>query len=184
MKIGHVADILKTLGWELSRVDGDRVAEYGLPDRTVSIWYSLKHPPDEQLLILIPSVRESVFSRVCAEIGDRDAWIYPSVTTRCFPSITVPEILEQHVRQGSETVIAWAREQDLDEALREHAALPTNSRGTLPIKHFAALALTGDVDRLKSYQASLDAGDRLGFVPYITRDHIDRALQLAESLEK
>ena len=50
----------------------------------------------------------------------------------------------------------------------------------MPMRHLAALALAGDVAKLKSYQASFEAGDRLGFVPYITKDYIDRAVALAE----
>jgi hypothetical protein len=38
----------------------------------------------------------------------------------------------------------------------------------------------GDVERLKSYQASFEAGNRLCFVNYVTKDYIDRAVALAE----
>jgi len=40
--------------------------------------------------------------------------------------------------------------------------------------------LLGDVAKLKSYQTSFVAGDRLGFVNYVTKDYIDRAVALAE----
>lgn len=76
----------------------------------------------------------------------------------------------------------WAEAQDLDKALWDHAALPTNAPGARPIWHLAALALLGDVMKLKSYQASCAAGDRLRFVNYITKDYIDRAVALAEEL--
>ena len=46
-----------------------------------------------------------------------------------------------------------------------------------------ALALLGDIAKLKSYQASFEGGDRLGFVPYVTKGYIDRAVSLAEELE-
>lgn len=68
------------------------------------------------------------------------------------------------------------------QALHDHAALPTDAPGARPIWHLAALALLGDVAKLKPYQASFEAGDRLGFVPYITKDYIDRAVTLAEEL--
>ena len=94
-------------------------------------------------------------------------------------SIRVPEIAEEHVRQASERSIAWAEEQDLDAELKALAALPTDASGTGPILHLAALAVSGDVAKLQSYQTTFEAGDRLGFVPYIKRDFIDRAVALA-----
>ncbi len=94
--------------------------------------------------------------------------------------IRAPEILEEHVRHASDEAIAWAEAQDLDKALRDYAALPTNVPGARPIWHLGALAVLGDVAKLKSYQASFEAGDRLGFVNYVTKDYIDRAVVLAE----
>lgn len=88
-----------------------------------------------------------------------------------------PEIL-----QASNEVIVWAQKQDLDRALQDHAALPTDAPGAQPIWHLAALAVLGELARLKSYQASFEARDRLGFVPYVTKDFIDRAMSLAEEL--
>ena len=98
------------------------------------------------------------------------------------PAPGMPEILEMHVRQASDEAIAWAQEQDLGKALRGHAALPTNAPGARPIWHLAALALLGGVAKLKSYQVSFEAGDRLGCVNYVTKDYIDRAVFLAEEL--
>lgn len=94
--------------------------------------------------------------------------------------IRAPEILEEHIRQGSDEAIAWAKVQDLDKALYDYAALPTDIPGIQPVLHLGALAVLGDVAKLRFYQASFEAGDRLGFVPYITKDYIDRALAFAE----
>jgi len=69
---------------------------------------------------------------------------------------------------------------DLAEALDLNINLPTDSKGSAPLLHLAALAILGRVDRLKSYRTSFETGDRLGFVPYITKDFIDRAVVLAE----
>ena len=185
MKIGNVGQELKMLGWNLSRDEaGARLASFKLSDREVVAGYRLMQSPEEQDLWLSLFVETEAFSNACATIcadhgsGDND----PIVVAKDKLIICVPEVLDQHVRQASEKAIAWAREQDLDLALRKHAALPTSSPGALPVWHLAALVLIGDVDRLKSYLKSFDAGDRLGFVPYITRDYIFRALQLAEDL--
>ncbi len=179
MKIARVAEVLKTLGWEGSSCDGDRIAKYQLSDRIVRLVYKVTRLPDQQRLVIVPSVLDASFSNACAKVGDLDGQRILFVRSWNFPGLNAPEILEKHVRQASASAIAWAKEQDLEKALHERTELPTNSPGTFPVQHFAALALTGDVDRLKSYLESFDAGDRLGFVPYITRDYIVRALELA-----
>ena len=185
MKIGHVGQELQMLGWKLSRDRaGTRLASFRLSDREVVADYGLTQLPEEQELWLSPFVETEAFSdaftKICADHIGND--VEPIVVAQDYPCICVPEVLDQHVRQVSEKAIAWAQEQDLDMALRKYAALPTSSPGALPVRHLAALVLFGDVDRLKSYLKSFDAGDRLGFVPYITRDYIFRALQLAEDL--
>ena len=183
MKIGNVGQELEMLGWELSRDEtGARRASFQLSDREVEAGYRLMRLPEEQVLWLSPLVTTEAFFNACARIHADHRYSGPIVIAQNFPRIRVPSVLEQHVRQASEKAIAWAQEQDLDMALREHAALPTSSTGALPLWHLAALVLIGDVDRLKFYLTSFDAGDRLGFVPYITRDYIFRALQLAEGL--
>lgn len=72
---------------------------------------------------------------------------------------------------------------DIDAGLAVYKALPTNSKGAMPLQHLAALALARDVSCLLRYQKSFEQGDRLGFVPYIGPEMIDRALQLAQSSE-
>ncbi|HMQ40145.1 MAG TPA: hypothetical protein PKC09_02625 [Paracoccus sp. (in: a-proteobacteria)] len=181
MKIVEITNALKSLGWSLSRDEvGDRLASYRLSDRTADIIYGLKRLPDKQQLWVMRSTSTDAFSSACAKVDPGYGISAPLVTPWNNPDIRVPEILEEHVRQASDEAIAWAKAQDLDKALREHAALPTNAPGARPIWHLAALALLGDVAKLKSYQASFAAGDRLGFVNYITKDYIDRAVALAE----
>ena len=181
MKIVEITNALKSLGWSLSRDEvGDRLASYRLSDRTADIIYGLKRLPDKQQLWVMRSTSTDAFSSACAKVDPGYGISAPLVTPWNNPDIRVPEILEEHVRQASDEAIAWAKAQDLDKALREHAALPTNAPGARPIWHLAALALLGDVAKLKSYQASFAAGDRLVFVNYITKDYIDRAVALAE----
>lgn len=183
MKTKEVTQILKSLGWKAFTDEvGDKYTHYELPDRVVQIIYGIrKFSQDEQFEAML-SASTSAFSVACMEIaGDGESYA-PLVRAWTDICIRASEILEEHVRQASEEAIAWAQEQDLDKALREHAALPTNAPGALPIWHLAALALLGEVAKLKSYQASFEAGDRLGFVPYVTKDYIDRAVCFAEEL--
>ena len=181
VKITEVTNTLKSRGWTASKDEvGDRIAFYGLSDRTVNVIYGLRKMPKEQQLWVMRSVSAEAFSRACAEIDPGLGNFIPLARPWNDPDIRAPEILEEHVQQASDEAIAWAQAQDLEKALHEHAALPTTAPGARPIWHLGALAVLGDVTRLKSYQASFEAGDRLGFVNYVTKDYIDRAVALAE----
>lgn len=181
MNIAEITNILQSLGWEISRDDvGDRLALFQLSDRAADIVYGLRGLSGEQQLWAMRSVNLASFSEACAVIDAQCKNTTPLISAWKGLRIQAPEILEEHVRQASDEAIAWAQAQDLDQALRDHAALPTNAPGARPIWHLAALALLGDVSTLKSYQASFAAGDRLGFVNYVTKDYIDRAVTLAQ----
>ncbi|MHA6044579.1 DUF6990 domain-containing protein, partial [Pseudomonas aeruginosa] len=82
----------------------------------------------------------------------------------------------------SQSAISWASAQDIEKGLAAYRALPTNSKGAMPLRHLAALAIAGDVSCLANYQFSFEQGDRLGFVPYITQDMIERALLIARNV--
>ena len=90
-------------------------------------------------------------------------------------SISVEDVL-----QLSDKAISWARSQNLEAGLATYRGLPTDSKGAMPLRHLAALAIAGDVERLEGYKHSFEKGDRLGFVPYITVDMIDRAILIAQ----
>lgn len=181
MKIAEVTKTLKLSDWSTSKDEvGDRIARYELSDRTVNIIYGLRKLPNEQLLWMMRSTATEAFVCACSAIDPDHSGFYPLVRPWNDPDVRAPEILEEHVRQASDDAIEWAKDQDLDKALQEYAALPTDAPGARPIWHLGALAVLGDVERLKSYQASFEAGDRLGFVPYVTKDYIDRAVAFTE----
>ena len=171
--------ILQALGWRTAGDEvGDRVAVYDLPDRRVQIIYGIDAMRDPQALSADMSLTTAAFDGACSRIGGREDGFHPLV--RAWKGIRTegPEITPDHVRRLSEQAIAWAEAQDLDAALREHAALPTDAPGARPVWHLAALSLLGDAARLARYRDSFAAGDRLGFVPYVTADFIDRAADL------
>lgn len=183
MKTTDVTRVLKAFGWS-SYTDevGDKYTHFRMPDRTVQIVYGVRKYGQEQQLDATLSVSTSAFSDACKTVDSEYGSYAPLVRSRKGLYYQVPEVLEEHVRQASDDAIAWAQEQDLDKALGDHAALPTNAPGARPIWHLAALALLGDVAKLKSYQTSFAAGDRLGFVNYVTKDYIDRAVAVAEQI--
>lgn len=183
MKMKDVTHALQTIGWRAHTDEvGEKYTHFYLPDRTVQIIYGIRKYGKGQQFEATLSASTNIFSHACKVVDSGYGSYAPLVRSRKGLCYQAPEILEEHVRQVSDVAIAWAKEQDLDKALRDHAALPTDAPGALPIWHLAALALLGDVAKLKSYRASFAVGDRLGFVNYVTKDYIDRAVALAEAL--
>jgi hypothetical protein len=187
MKTKEVTEVLKSLGW-VTRKDsvGDSVASFQLSDRELQIIYGVRQIYDQQLEAMC-STSTDAFSYACLTIrhGTKARKVKLThgnlVVRDRNPKYIAPEILESHVILMSEEVIAWAHAQDLDKGLQEYAALnPEECLGNTPVKHLAALAILGDLEKLKFYQSRFEAGDRLGFVPYIGQDFIDRAVELAE----
>lgn len=180
MRTRDVTPVLKALGWKAYTDEvGDKYTHYELSDRVVEIIYSVRRGLDHQDFRAMLSVSTDAFSIAYKRIDNETGLTLLSSSLER-ADIRASEILEDHVRQASEEAIAWAKEQDLAAGLQKHAALPTTAPGTGPVLHLAALAVLRDVTKLKSYQASWAAGDRLGFVPYVTKDYIDRAVSLAE----
>jgi hypothetical protein len=180
MNLVEVTNVLKLLGWSVYRDEvGDRVASFRLSDRVVSIIYGMKKLSDGKQLWVMCSVSTDTFSNTCALIDPGHGRSAPLLTAKKGMRIKAVEILEEHVQQASNEAIAWAREQDLDKALQDYARLPTSAPGTGPIFHLAALVLLGDIEKLKSYQANFEVGNRLSFVNYITKEFIDRSVMFA-----
>lgn len=181
MRTRDVTPVLKALGWKAYTDEvGDKYTHNELSDRVVEIIYSVRRGLDHQDFRAMLSVSTDAFSIAYKRIDNETGTYAPLIVAWKGLDIRASEILEDHVRQASEEAIAWAKEQDLAAGLQKHAALPTTAPGTGPVLHLAALAVLRDVTKLKSYQASWAAGDRLGFVPYVTKDYIDRAVSLAE----
>jgi len=181
MKIKEATDILKKIGWHTYIDEGSRRASFKLSDRTVEIGYTIRRYTNDEEFSASPALYTDEFSAACSQIeNERDDYSMPFIVPWNWSGVRVPEIKEEHIHQESQQAIDWAREQDLHQALLDYAALPTNAIGALPPRHLAALALLGDIEKLKFYQSSFEAGNRLDFVPYITKDFIDRAVTLAE----
>ena len=182
MNISEVTNILKTLSWSVSRDEvGDQIAYFRLPDRVADIVYGLKKLRDKRELWVMRSASTDCFSDACAAVDPRRKGFTPLLSAGQDLRFQAPAILEEHIHLASEEAISWANEQNLEKALQDYATLPTNSPGSMPILHLDALALLGDMATLNLYQKSFAAGERLGFVNYITKEHLDRAVRFASS---
>ena len=86
---------------------------------------------------------------------------------------------EEDIDRGCVELLDWARRVDLDAGVAALRDKEANSVGNMPARHLAALAATGTVEVLESYGRAFAKGDRIGFVPYITVEHIAAALDFA-----
>jgi len=181
MKIREATEIFKSLGWHPYKDEvGYRGAYFYLPDRAVDIGYGIKKFIDEQKLITSPYICTDEFTAAYCYVKNEPDDYVPFIVPWNFPDIYAREIKEEQVHQASKAALDWAKEQDLHQGLLYWAALPTTGFGTKPTKHLASLAMLGDIEKLKFYQSSFEAGDRLGFISRISKGHIDRAVELAE----
>ncbi len=88
-------------------------------------------------------------------------------------------ILRSDLLNCADLIFRWANQVDIGSAIHKYASIETSSLGSAPLIHLAALAQSGDVETLTYYIKSFQCGVRLGFVPYITIQHIERALAFA-----
>ena len=186
----EVVRMFQDLGWHLKRYGepraGQRLEErtgcfQGLRDRNIRINFELDEYSAGQVLVIYSSISTHEFIDACSKIIY--IGIKHEVLTVKFMSYLLPyseNFSISDIERMSEEIIRWASNQDLEALFEEHRLLPTSCAGELPFRHLAALAVAGDVEKLKFYQASFEAGDRLGFARYVTKDYIDRAFSLAE----
>jgi len=182
MKNKKATDILNAIGWCTSKDEvSDRVAQFMLSDRIVNIIYGINRATRYQQFSSTLSVSTEEFSLIYRRIENKRNGYAPLVVAWKGIDIRDTEIIKpKHIFQASHQAIEWAKEQNLHKALLDHAALPTDAPGTRPLLHLSSLALLGKLEKLELYQSSFEAGDRLGFARYISKDFIDRAVTIAE----
>ena len=76
--------------------------------------------------------------------------------------------------------LGWASGADLDAGMAALLDKDANRSGAMPARHLAALAASGSIEVLESYWRAFAEGDRIGFVNYITAEHIAAALAFAQ----
>ncbi|MBF4992208.1 hypothetical protein [Methylophilus sp. QUAN] len=193
IKMKEVRELFKAQGW-LSRRDeaGDLILILPLKDRILDIIPTLKKTYVDKTYIsmvetfsCIHSVTTEEFNHTLSIIDPTDKGGYPIVTNIFDPNaikIQKESIVAEDIINFIPALVDWAYAADIEEGLKKYRALPTDSAGSRPFLHLAALACHGNVDTLLKYQQSFEQGDRLGFVPYITKEMIDRAVEYAKQI--
>ena len=169
--------LFSDLGWFKYRGDGSTVVTKRLKDRVVWDILIFKSPG---YLTSGPCVSTDAFDLADAIISNSSKRIADqSIICQTQWSEFNRDFDLDDAKELSNKVIAWAMSQDVDAGLDHLKSLPTNCLGAMPVRHLAALAVSGDVDTLSRYRDHFSSGDRLNFVPYIDQDYIDRALNFA-----
>jgi hypothetical protein len=182
VKVKEILPILAGLGW-LCRKDevGDYFCLMDVDGAQVQVIPSIGKRSDHVRVSLMPSVSTKDFtaaaSFILGEAGDHE----PVILNNDAPEKIV-DFSSNDVVRLSQDSISWASSQDIEKGLADYRALPTDAKGAMPLRHLTALAVAGDVERLTAYKLSFEQGDRLGFVPYITQDMIERALLIARDV--
>lgn len=180
MKEKDVVSILMEQGWVCSKDEvGDYFCVTDIGGVKVQIIPSVRERSDHFRVSLMPSVSTKEFSETVAFVQGEGSGYSPVIVSN-EPPEKLPKFSSDDVLRMSEKAISWARSQNIESGLMVYRNLPTDTKGAMPLRHLAALAIAGDVERLEGYKKSFEMGDRLGFVPYITGGMIDRAVLKAK----
>ncbi len=163
--------ILKTQGWVSTELGKMWLS---LPDRFIQFDFGFVRLHDNYNVRLEAEISNEEISIACRYIHDSRKCrqisatnIYQSFNTiggGIFSGIDkgidirVETLNEQELIKISERVIQWARAQDLEAAIESKALVQKYSSCPDIPWHLACLALTGQIDVLKSYQNAVKAG--------------------------
>ncbi|WP_019219045.1 DUF6990 domain-containing protein [Bartonella florencae] len=188
--------ILKTQGW-FSTEPGKMWLS--LPDRFIQFNFGFIRLHDNYNVRLEAKISNEEISLACLYIhfcGQRNL-VRPTDIYRSFNTIggenfrgvdkgidICVEILnEQELTKISERIIQWARAQDLQASIESKTLIQKYSYYPAVIWHLACLALTGQIDVLKSYQDSI-AEDKipshLQNLDEELEDYVNHAVEFAE----
>lgn len=180
MEEKDIVSVLSEQGWVCSKDEvGDYFCITDVGGAQRQVIPSVGKHSDHFRVSLMSSISSKDFSEAVSFILGDGAGNAPIIVRD-----EVPEKLSgfssDDVIRLSEKAMSWASSQSIDEGLTVYRKLSTDAKGAMPIRHLAALAIAGDTERLDECKKSFEKGDRLGFVPYITSDMLERALIIAQ----
>ena len=188
MKFKDIKNRLLDLGWKYKNIDGDKSFIRDIDDIQIQLLpYLDRLDEDTVKFSFLPSVSILKFTEIqnylmeealdFVPLVSRFGWCAPAIEKGA-PSDKFHEISFEIFDFLLKESIEWAKYQNIDKALEYYANLPTNSPGSAPLGHLAALIIRKEVQTVLYYKNRFDAGDNLGFVPYITADVIAKAANL------
>lgn len=180
MNESTVLEFLAKIGWQKigNKLD-DIILEFHTTDRIITAIPSIRKLSNYYGIGFSPSLTTKQFSSAARQIINDESFRSPLIHMKS----TIHkknEINESTITQIINEIIGWSKSIDINSEINRHAQSPTDSKGTMPVRHLAALALLGDTEKLEMYRASFESGNHLGFVPYISIEMIERALEIAK----
>ncbi|MBB4077364.1 hypothetical protein GGR08_001695, partial [Bartonella fuyuanensis] len=178
--LNTVSEDLKRMDWTVYRDKNYNCNAYFIKkDRIINIVYDLDKNGETPLVTFKVSLSTLGFSTAYRSIFiDTPQYTVLKESEEVY-AVSSTELDEGKLKQISVDILEWADNQNTNQIIYDYAALPTNSEAHLVARHFIALILIGDVEKLKFYKESFRAKNHLGFVEGITKYTIDNALTLA-----
>ncbi|WP_375632478.1 DUF6990 domain-containing protein [Bartonella sp. AA74HLJMH] len=178
--LNTVSEDLKRIDWTVYRDKNYNCNAYFIKkDRIINIVYDLDKKGETPFVTFKVSLSTLGFSTAYRSIFIDTPQYTVLKESEDVYTVSSTELDEDKLKQISADILEWADNQNTNQIIYDYAALPTNSEYDLIIRHFIALILIGDVEKLKFYKENFRKGNSLGFVEGITKYTIDNALTLA-----
>ncbi len=178
--LNTVSEDLKRMDWTVYRDKNYNCNAYFIKkDRIINIVYDLDKNGETPLVTFKVSLSTLGFSTAYRSVFINTPQYTVLKELEDIYTVSGNEVDEGKLKQICADILCWADRQNVNQIIYDYAALPTNSEYDLIIRHFIALILIGDVERLKFYKENFRKGNSLSFVEGITKYTIDNALTLA-----
>ncbi len=178
--LNTVSEDLKRMGWTVYRDKNyDRNAYFITKDRIINIVYDFDKNGETPLVTFKVFLSTLGFSTAYRSIFINTPQYTVLKELEDVYTVSGNEVDEGKLKQICADILCWADRQNVNQIIYDYAAFPPDSEYDLIIRHFIALILIGDVERLKFYKENFRKGNSLSFVEGITKYTIDNALTLA-----
>lgn len=168
------------LGWKVVRRSDGPVAMLALPDRLVMIDATIRISARGTSLDVSAYVALEPVAPAMRHIlghGGRYDHLAPLCSDHGFSLRRLDTLTDDHITTLLARITDWAEQQDVESAFAYWLEPQDHPRG---VDHLTALALVGDVDKLRAYEQGFRDGIPSPFWPYVTIAHVIRARELAE----
>ena len=167
---------LSALGWRTSNTGGEALARKQDGDRLLEVIVQKFVLLNGVKLALSVSASSKEFCKVCAKVAD---WENTHATLcQTYLENLYADLSKVNVQSISDEIESWWMSQSLEDAIKSKSQPPPET-GLAQLYHLAALAYLGDFNTLMDYQQVFAKGQRMGFVPMIESEMIDRAVDIA-----
>ncbi|WP_273783969.1 DUF6990 domain-containing protein [Bartonella sp. AU15XJBT] len=178
--LNTVSEDLKRMGWTVYRDKNyERNAYFISKGRIINIVYRSDIKGETPIVVFKASLSTLGFSTAHRDMFPKLPQYIALKEAEEVYTLSGAELDEGKLKKISADILEWADRQNVNQIIYDYAALPTNSEAHLVARHFIALILIGDIEKLKFYKESFRAKNHLGFVEGITKYTIDNALTLA-----